>query len=56
MMNSFSKSYNEERFVIPLITLEDDITDDDDDDDPDNYSIKELENALFSEIEDGILQ
>ena len=55
MMNSFSKSYNEENFVIPLITLEDDITDDDDDD-PDNYSIEELENALFSEIEDGILQ
>lgn len=55
MMNSFSKSYNEDRFVIPLITLEDDITDDDDDD-PDNYSIEELENALFSEIEDGILQ
>jgi len=55
MMNSFSKSDNEERFVIPLITQEDDITDDDDDD-PDNYSIEELENALFSDIEDGILQ
>ena len=43
--------YNEEGFVIPLITLTDDISDDDDDD---NYSIEELENAVFSETEDGI--
>ena len=42
-------SYNEEGFVIPLITLTDDISDDDD-----NYSIEELENAVFSETEDGI--
>ena len=44
-------SYNEEGFVIPLITLTDDISDDDDDD---NYSIEELENAVFCETEDGI--
>ena len=43
--------YNEEGFVIPLITLTDDICDDDDDD---NYSIEELENAVFCETEDGI--
>ena len=47
--------YNEEGFVIPLITLTDDISDDDDDDDDDdNYSIEELENAVFCETEDGI--
>ena len=44
-------SYNEEGFVIPLITLTDGISDDDDDD---NYSIEELENAVFCETEDGI--
>ena len=44
-------------FVIPLITLTDDIIDEDyiiDEDDDDDYSIEELENAVFSETEDGI--
>ena len=43
-------------FVIPLITLTDDYIDDDDiidEDDDYNYSIEELENAVFSETEDG---
>ena len=47
--------YNKEGFVIPLITLTDDITDaENDDDDDDIYSIEELENAVFSDNEDGI--
>ena len=43
-------------FVIPLITLTDDYIDDNDiinDDDDNNYSIEELENAVFSETEDS---
>lgn len=41
-------------FVIPLITLTDDYIDDDDIiDEDDDYSIEELENAVFSETEDG---
>ena len=43
--------------MIPLITLSDDYIDDDDiideDDDYNDYSIEELENAVFSETEDG---
>ena len=45
--------------MIPLITLTDDIIDDDDiidEDDDDDYSIEELENAVFSETEDGNLR
>ena len=46
--------------MIPLITLTDDIINDDDDiideDDDDDYSIEELENAVFSETEDGNLR
>ena len=44
--------------MIPLITLTDDIIDDNDDiiDDDDDYSIEELENAVFSETEDGNLR
>ena len=41
-------------FVIPLITLTDDYIDDNDIIDDDyNYSIEELENAVFSETEDS---
>ena len=43
--------------MIPLITLSDDYIDNDDiideDDDYNDYSIEELENAVFSETEDG---